>query len=431
MSIEPTLFVGIDWATEEHAVCILNAEGDVLEELRVEHSGTAINRLAQRLGQLCPEDPGAVAVAIEVPRGALVETLIERGFRVFALNPKQLDRFRDRFFPSGAKDDSKDAFVLGHCLRNDRGCYREACLDEPSIIRLRELVRMHEDLKQERNRLANRLRDLLFRYFPDLLGVAKDADEPWLLELLERAPTPERARRVHPGTVAKVLRKHRIRRLEPQQVVEALRAPPLELADGSVEAASAHALLLIPRIRLVHQQNRDVDKQLNSLLGSLGDKDAAEGDVEDDIEEHRDAEIILSMPGAGTIVTATMLAEASQAIRERDYHSLRAHAGVAPVTKQTGKQKHGKRSRRRPRVLMRQGCSGRLRDALYNWARVASMFDAASNRYYGALRARGHSHGRALRSVGNRLLRILVAMLRDRTLYDASRFEQPVEQRAA
>jgi transposase len=360
-----------------------------------------------------------------------VETLIERGFRVFALNPKQLDRFRDRFFPSGAKDDSKDAFVLGHCLRTDRSCYREACLDEPSIIRLRELGRMHEELKQERNRLANRVRDLLVRYFPDLLRVADDADEPWLLELLERAPTPERARRLHRGTVAKVLRKHRIRRLDPEQVLKALRAPPLELAEGSVEAASTHVLMLIPRIRLVHQQKRDVEKQLRSLLGSLGDDETTDGDGDEDRSEHRDAEIILSMPGAGTIITATVLAEASQAIRERDYHSLRMHTGVAPVTKQTGKQKHGKRGRRRPRVIMRQGCNGRLRDAMYNWARVASIHDAASHRYYADLRARGHSHGRALRSVGDRLLRILVAMLRDRTLYDASRFEEPVVQRAA
>lgn len=429
--MEPSFFVGIDWATEEHTVCILNAACEVVDELRIEHSGAAIHRLAQRLGQLSPDGPAAVAVALEVPRGALVETLIERGFRVFAINPKQLDRFRDRFFPSGAKDDSKDAFVVGYCLRTDRGCYREVSLDEPSIIRLRELVRTREELTQERIRLANRLGDLLIRYFPDLLRIARNADEPWVWELLKRAPTPADARRLHPGTVAKLLHKHRIRRLEAKQVVEALRAPALELAEGSVEAASAHAKMLIPRLRLVHEQQRDVDKQIHELLGNLVDEDEGEADGDEDRSEHRDAEIILSMPGAGTIVTATVLAEASQAIRDRDYHCLRMHTGVAPITKQTGKQKHGKNSKRRPRVIMRRACSGRLRDAMYNWARVASIHDAASKRYYGTQRARGHSHGRALRSVGDRLLRILVAMLRDGSLYDASRFEQPIEQRAA
>ena len=137
------------------------------------------------------------------------------------------------------------------------------------------------------------------------------------------------------------------------------------------------------------------------------------------------------MPGAGTIVTATMLGEAAQAIQGRAYSALRAHAGVAPVTKQTGKAKHGKGSRRRPRVIMRHGCNGRLRNALYNWARVASQRDAASGRYYAHLRERGHTHGRALRSVADRLLRILFAMLREGTLYDSTRFDEPVQKAAA
>lgn len=426
MSTEPTLFVGIDWATEEHAICVLNAEGSVVEERTIEHSGTAIHRFAEHLAELTPDGPSSVAIAIEIPRGALVETLIERGFRLFALNPKQLDRFRDRFFPSGAKDDSKDAYVLAHSLITDRSCYREAVVDSPGVIALREHIRMHEDLKQERNRLTNRLRDLLVRYFPDLLRVASDADEPWLLELLERAPTPSQAARLRVGTVAKLLKSHRIRRLDPLDVVTALRAPPLELADGSVDAASTHVLMLIPRIRLVQQQARDVKKTLGRLLAEL-----APADDDEHRREHRDVDIILSLPGAGTIVTATMLGEAAQAIQERSYTALRAHAGVAPVTKQTGKAKHGKGTRRRPRVIMRHGCNGRLRNALYNWARVAAQRDAASQRYYARLRTRGHTHGRALRSVADRLLRILFAMLRDGSLYDGSRFDEPVQQEAA
>lgn len=427
MMDEPTLFVGIDWATDEHVVVVLDAAGKAVAGFTVEHSGPAIGRLVERLLKLGNGMSSSdIAVAIETPRGAVVETLVERGFQVFHLNPKQLDRFRDRFFPSGVKDDSKDAMVLASALRTDRRCYREVALDGPLVLELREHVRMHEDLQQEATRLANRLGDQLVRYFPDLLRVAKSADEPWLLELLERATTPASAARMHRGTVAKILRKHRIRRLGADDVVAALRGEPLELAPGSVEAAAAHVRLLIPRIRMVQQQDRQVCRRLDELLKALStvDEDADENEV-----EHRDAEIILSMPGAGIIVTATMLAEANQPLQDRDYTALRAHAGVAPITQQTGKRKHGKGATRRPKVRMRRACNARLRNALYHSARVASQFDPPSQRYYAALRARGHTHGRALRSVADRWLRILFAMLRDSTLYDPTRFEPaPAEQ---
>lgn len=429
MTAQPTTFVGIDWATEEHVVNVLDVNGELVEELTVEHSGKAIHRLAERLADRADGIESRVCVAIEVPRGALVEMMIERGFRVFALNPKQLDRFRDRFFPSGAKDDSKDAFVLAHSLITDRGCFREVQLDDPLIVQIREYVRVHDDLRQERNRIASRLRDSLIRYFPAVLKIARDVDEPWILELLERAPTPDRAGRLKVGTIDKLLRKHRIRRITANEVATALRAEPLRLTPGSVEAASAHVALMIPRLRLVQQQSKIVRRRLDSLLESLAP--AEREDPDEEPSEHRDAEIILSLPGAGTIVTATVLGEAAQAIRDRDYSALRAHAGVAPITKQTGKRKHGKAGSRRPTVIMRRGANGRLRNALYHWARVASMCDPASKRYYAAQRSRGHTHGRALRAVADRLLRIMFAMLDTGTLYDSSRFEAPPESVAA
>jgi len=112
-------------------------------------------------------------------------------------------------------------------------------------------------------------------------------------------------------------------------------------------------------------------------------------------------------------VAATLLAEASQALSDRDYHALRAHASVAPVTKQSG---------RRLVVVMRQACNGRLRNAVYHWARVVATRDPHCREIYAGLRKRGQSHGRALRGIADRLLRVLIAMLKSRTLYDPSRW---------
>src|SRR3954471_22305686 len=114
----------------------------------------------------CPE---AVFVAIEVPHGPVVESLMERGFRVHSINPKQLDRFRDRFSPAGAKDDSRDAEVLGDALRTDPRCFRALQPLDPVVVELREGSRTAEDLKQERNRLGNRVRELLWRFYPQML----------------------------------------------------------------------------------------------------------------------------------------------------------------------------------------------------------------------------------------------------------------------
>jgi hypothetical protein len=109
------IYVGIDWASEAHQACVLHHERGIVAERSFAHAGKAIVEFAQWLSGLT-DDPGQVAIAIEIPRGAVVETLVERGFHVYAINPKQLDRFRDRYSVGGAKDDRRDAFVLADSL---------------------------------------------------------------------------------------------------------------------------------------------------------------------------------------------------------------------------------------------------------------------------------------------------------------------------
>jgi hypothetical protein len=114
------VYVGIDWASKAHQVCVLDARGTVRSERQVAHKAQALEALATALIEAGGGEAAAVAVGIEVPHGAVVETLLERGLAVFALNPKQLDRFRDRFTVAGAKDDRRDARVLADAVRTDR-----------------------------------------------------------------------------------------------------------------------------------------------------------------------------------------------------------------------------------------------------------------------------------------------------------------------
>jgi transposase len=400
-------YVGIDWATESHEVTVLDGEGEVLSKRAVEHSGAAIATFVDWLLELSGGDPSKVAVGIEVPRGALVETLVDRGVAVYSINPKQLDRFRDRHTVAGAKDDSRDSHVIGDSLRTDRHCFRRVKLDDELIIELREFSRVDEDLKQELSRLSNRLREQIYRFFPQMLRLCPAANESWFWDLIELIPTPAAAQEARPVRVSKLLRGHRIRRLSADEILAELRTRPVHVAPGTTAAATAHIKLLLPRLRLVQSQVKQTQKRIAELLDQL-----SSAPPEGQKNEHRDAEIILSMKGIGIIVAATMLGEAAQAIAERDYDYLRANAGVAPVTRQSGKRKL---------VLRRYACNPRLSNAVFQAARVHAQCDPYGRELYAALRQRGHSHGRALRTIGDRLLRILIAMLRTGTLYDPTR----------
>jgi transposase len=334
-----------------------------------------------------------------------VDALLAHGGHVFAVNPKQLDRFRDRHTVAGAKDDRRDAFVLAEALRTDRWAFRRLQADDPQVIQLREMSRVHDELGQELGRLTNRLREQLLRFYPQALALCPAADEPWLWSLLARAPTPAQAHGLRPSALRAMLAEHRIRRVTADELRAVLQAAALPVVAGTVEAAREHIGFLLPRLRMLHEQRGHCERRLDALLAAAASPDATEQ------REHRDVTILRSLPGVGRVVAATMLAEAWQPLASRDYQTLRAHAGVAPVTRQSGKTRL---------VSMRRACNGRLRQAVFHWAANSIRLDRRCRAHYDRLR-RHHGHARALRGVADRLLGMLIAMLTTGTLYDANR----------
>lgn len=397
-------FAGVDWATEKHDVAVISEARALLGEFQVGNSADGLNDLAAKLSDACGGRLESMAVAIETPRGPVVETLVERGFHVFSINPKQLDRFRDRHAPAGSKDDSLDAFVLADSLRTDMPCFRRIQLSDASTILLRELSRLDGDLGETKNRLTNQLREQLMRFHPEMLQLSPSADEPWFWALIEATGDFASVAKFSSRAAKKLLTDHGIRRWKTEDLLQTVRAPRVTVAPGTTEAAMLHARVAITQLRVVMEQRHQIRKQIDCLLSGLAES-SPEGC------EPRDAAILCSLPGVGKIVAATVLAEASQAISERDYAAFRAHAGVAPITKRSGKRRT---------VLMRQACNERLRNAIYHWSRVSVQRDDISRQKYSALRARGHSHGRALRSVADSLLRVLFGMLKHRTLFNAA-----------
>ena len=405
----PAWFVGVDWGSRTHQACILDGAGAVRGEQAFRHGGEGLAAMAGWIADAAGGmPPAAVGVAIETPRGPVAESLLAHGF---AINPRQLDRFRDRHSPAGAKDDRRDARVLASALRTDRHAFHRVEATDPQIVELREWSRIADDLKGERRRLANRLGDLLWRYYPQFNDAVGDPAAPWALTLWKRVPNPAAARGVRAATYDKLLKKHRIRRFDGAALKDRLAQRALDTDPAAARAAEAHARLLAKRLDLLNDQIAEATAQLEAFLGRLGDADPepGAGDAPGQDGEQRDVDILLSMPGVGAVVAATRFAEACDALCRRDYHALRCLCGVAPVTRQSGRSRI---------VTRRLAAHGRLRDAAYHWARVAVQHDPASKARYEALRGRGHGHARSLRSVADRLLNVACAMLRDGTPYD-------------
>jgi transposase len=409
MENERNWFVGVDWSSTTHHVHVADGSGRKVGERAFTHDGEGLAAMVAWLLTVTGAAPAAIFVAIETPHGPVVESLMQHGFRVHAINPKQLDRFRDRFSPAGAKDDSRDADVLADSLRTDPHCFRLLAPLDPVVVELREWSRIAADLQAERNRLGNRVRELLWRYFPQLLDVADDHAAPWFLELWRLVPTPQKASRLRAADLERLLKRYRIRRLAAEQLLAKLRTRAIPVAPGTVAAAQAHLKTLAKRLDLVNRQIAEANQQIDRLTQSLaGDEEDADGQS----NEQRDVTILRSIPGVGRTVLATLLAEASETLHRRDYHALRCLSGVAPVTKRSGKSRM---------VVMRYAAQTRLRNAVYHWARVAVQHDARYRTKYAALRARGHGHARALRSVADRLLAVACAMLESRTTFNPDR----------
>ena len=205
--IYPATNLGPGRATQhqQHQICVLEGDGAVVAERQVAHSGAGIADLCAWLHELSGGHPERVHAGIEVPHGAVVEMLLEREVQVYAINPKQMDRFRDRFTASGAKDDRRDARVLADSLRTDRRSFRQLQVQAPPVIELREWSRLTAELQEERNGLINRMREQLRRYYPQMIELGGDLGAGWVLELWEKAPTPAEAARVRKASVAAIL----------------------------------------------------------------------------------------------------------------------------------------------------------------------------------------------------------------------------------
>ena len=232
---------GIDWGSQQHAVCVLDATGTVLSQFTVSHTATGLKELTQRLARWGPSNQ--LRVALERPSGLLVETLVAAGHPVVPIHPNAVKASRPRYRAAGGKSDPGDAYLLADLLRTDGHRFPPLRPASDEIKALRALVRGRDDLVAERCALANQLRTLLEGFWPGAAAVFADVDSPIALTFLDRYPTPESATRLGDKRLATFLAQHAYcGRRTPDELLARLRAAPMPLA-GEAEAEAKGELV--------------------------------------------------------------------------------------------------------------------------------------------------------------------------------------------
>ena len=369
---------GLDWARDDHAVSVVDGRGRELVRHDVEHSAAGLRELVGVL-----TDAGCCEVAIERPDGPVVDALLVAGLTVVVISPNQVKNLRGRYGSAGNKDDRFDAFVLADTLRTDRARLRSLVPDSEATVALRRTCRARRDLVAQRVGAANQLRAHLRNVLPGAVGLFADIDSPISLAFLNRFTTQDQADWLTPRRLGDWLAKQGYSgKVDPAMLHARLIAAPRGDTGtaGAAQAPITAALVAVLSNLLT---------QIKTLAGS----------IEAQLAAHPDETIFTSLPRAGRVRAARLLAEIGDCrAKFPTPDSLSCLAGVAPSTRQSGKIRA---------VGFRWACDKQLRDAVCDLAGDSRRANPWAAHLYDKARARGHDHPHAVRILARAWLTII------------------------
>src|SRR6516165_11917725 len=389
-------FTGIDWASAEHAVCVLDAAGKITARFTIKHSAEGIASLVRRLARY--GDPAGLPVAIERPSGRLAGLLLEAGHPVVPVSPNAIKTWREGEVLSGAKSDAGDAAVIAGYLRLRYHRLAPAAPYCDETRALRAAVRTREDLVQMRVAATNQLSALLEAHWPGARAVFADVESPISLEFLTRYPAPAAARHLGHKRMAAFLVKHGYCGRKPAaQLLARLRDAPAGTAGRALTEALQDAVLAVVAVlRALNGAVKDLDRSVAAHLG-----------------EHPDGPVFTSLPRPGQINAAQMLAEWGDCRPAYDGpDSVAALAGVTPVTRQSGKHRG---------VEFRWACNKRFRRAVTTFADNSRHASPWAAQIYAEARAAGKDHPHATRILARAWIRVIWPCWVNRVPYDPAR----------
>lgn len=386
---------GIDLASQEHRLVVVEADGRRLDERRFTHDENGVATLLRRLLDL-----DVARVAIEQPNGLVVDRLLDAGIAVVAVHPNQLAASRDRYRSGGGKSDGFDAYVLAELARTDMHRLRPLEPDSDETRALRALTRAREDLVEQRVSLANQLRAQLDAFWPGATRIFSDVDSPICLAFLERYPSPSDARGLGEKRLQGFLaRNGYCGRRRAAELLERLRTAP-QASSGELEGEARRqvVLALVATLKPLVEQIRLLTSEIRGLLA-----------------EHPDGQIFRSLfrDPKSVVTAAELLAEIGD---RRERHatsaSLEAIAGQAPVALESGKKKV---------AAFRWACNKTLRSAVGVLADSSRKHNPWAQKIYNDAIARGKDHPHAIRILGRAWLRVIWRIWQDGNPYDPTR----------
>jgi transposase len=387
-------FIGIDWADQKHIWCLQVAGSKQRESGELEHSPEAVESWVAHLYQRFGQRP--IAVAVEQSRGALVFMLSKyESFHLFPVPAQMAASMRQALYPSGAKDDPRDADLLLDLLLQHRNKLRRLSPDSEATRRVQNLVEERRKLVDEKTAQINRLTDHLKVYFPQMLEWFGRLDSELVCALLERWPALEELQKASPASLRAFFRKHRCRdreRIEGR--VEAIRRALPAIQDRAVIEAKSTAVKVIVRlVRVLVEGIEDLDGQIEAAAAA-----------------HPDFFIFNSLPGAGPVMAPRLLAAfGSQRERYRSAREIQSFSGIAPVTESKW-------------VHFRWACPKFLRQSFHEWAGHSIVQSEWARVYYQQQRGKGNTHHAAVRALAFKWIRIVFRCWQDGIAYDENRY---------
>lgn len=399
--------VALDWADQKHAWALQAADATHLEQGEIENTPEAVETWAAALAARFAGRP--IAVALEQSRGALVFMLTKYAHLVlYPVHAASLARYRQAFYPSGAKDDPSDARLLLDLLQHHRDRLRRWEPDAVETRTLQFLVEERRKLVNEKTRQSNRLTARLKLYFPQILDWFPQVAAPLVGALLARWPTLEQLQSEPPATLRQFFYQHNCRsarRIEQrlQQIAQALPAT----RDAAVREASVAAVaVLVQLIATLRAGIARLDQQIAKLFAA-----------------HPDGAIFDSLPGAGPALAPRLLAAlGSRRDRYASAQELQCYSGIAPVVARSGATGW---------VHFRWACPKFVRQTFHEWAAHSIGSSLWACAYYQGQRAKGKAHHAAVRALAFKWMRILYRCWKDRVPYNESLYQDRRQRRAA
>ena len=398
-------YIGIDWSDQKHDLCLIDAATGWKESSILSHSPEAIDKWATELRTRFPGQK--LAVCLEQSRGPLLFALLKYDFLVlYPINPSTLARYREAFSPSGAKDDPTDATYLAEIVSTHRDRLRAWLPEDEKTRTLQYLVEHRRKLIAERTRISNRLTALLKGYFPQILEWFPDVRTLLVCDFLTRWPTLSDVKRAQKRTLEKFFRQHNSNRRETvetriKSIKESL---PLVTDQAVVRSSALLAAAYATQMKVMIEAIKEFDRQIEQLCAS-----------------HQDYPLFESLPGAGAVYAARLLAAfGSQREKFSSADDVACLAGIAPVIERSGKSCW---------VRWRYFCPKFLRQTFHEYAGETIVHSFWAKAYYEMQRGKGKSHAKAVRALAYKWIRIIWKCWQTKTKYDEVKYLECLRKR--